>query len=49
MIEGMNAIGPSECPRVVDAPALAIHRDPGADPFQAVSPGEGRAIPDRSS
>ena len=29
---------------VVDAPALAIHRDPGADPFQAVGPGEGREL-----
>lgn len=26
---------------VVDAPALAIHRDPGADLFQPVGPGEG--------
>lgn len=29
---------------VVDAPALAIHRDLGADPFQSVGPGEGREL-----
>lgn len=29
---------------VVESPALAVHRDPGADPFQPVGPGEGREL-----
>ena len=29
---------------VVDAPALSIHRDPDANPFQPVGPGEGREL-----
>ena len=29
---------------VVQAPALAVHRDPGADPLQSVGPGEGREL-----
>ena len=29
---------------VVDAAPFAIHRDPGADPFQPVGPGEGREL-----
>ena len=29
---------------VVEAPPLAIHGDPGADPLQPVGPGEGREL-----
>ena len=29
---------------VVEAAAFPIHRDPGADPFQPVGPGEGREL-----
>ena len=29
---------------VVETPALAVHRDPGADPLQPVGPGEGREL-----
>jgi hypothetical protein len=29
---------------VVDAAPFAVHRDPGANPFQPVSPGEGREL-----
>jgi hypothetical protein len=43
-VEGIPAIGPKECPRVVAAAPLAIQRDPGADPFQSVGPGKGREL-----
>lgn len=29
---------------IVQAEPLAVHRDPGADPFQPVCPGEGREL-----
>ncbi len=29
---------------VVEEPTLAVHRDPGADPLQSVSPNEGREL-----
>ena len=37
----MNAIGPSECPRVVEVSGFAVHRDFGFCPLQPVGPVEG--------
>ena len=40
----MNAIGPSECPRVVQISGFAVHRDFGLGPLQPVGPVEGREL-----
>lgn len=43
-VEGIPAIGPKECPRVVEAAPLPVHRYPGAHPFEPVSPCKGREL-----
>ena len=45
-IDALILQGPPEAldEDVVEAAALAIHRDPGANPFQAVGPCEGREL-----
>ena len=40
-VEGMTGIGPKECPRVVEIPGFAVHRDLGPGPLQSVGPVEG--------
>ena len=53
MIEGVTAMVPRECPRVVDAAPFAVHPDPDAIAPQPVTPSKGYdltrlASPDRS-